>query len=99
MRIAAPAILIFVFASALGGVMSPSIARAGIRLRRRDRLCILNAKSGFSLDRLQTIFKGCKATISGAAGEICAPLRALLNALCSCAASECARYSKVRNRC
>ncbi len=90
--------LSFVFTSPLGGVMSPATTCAGVRLRRRDRLCILNAKSGFSLDRLQTIFKGCKATICGAAGEICAPLRVLLNALCLCAASECAPDSKVRNR-
>jgi hypothetical protein len=68
--------------------MTPPIASAGIRVRRRDRLCILNAKSGFSLDRLQTIFKGRKTAISGGAGEIRAPLRVLLTALCLCAVSE-----------
>jgi hypothetical protein len=50
--------------------MSPLIARIGIRLGRWGIICILNAKTGFSLDRLQTIFKGCQTAISGAAGEI-----------------------------
>jgi hypothetical protein len=78
--------------------MTPPIANAGIRVRRRDRLCILNAKSRFSLDRLQTIFKGRKTAISGGAGEIRAPLRVLLTALCLCAVSERAPNNKARER-
>ena len=78
--------------------MSPPIARAGTRLGRRDILRILNAKSGFSLDRLQTIFKGRKTAISGGAGEIRAPLRVLLTALCLCAVSERAPNNKARER-
>ena len=74
--------------SPLDGVMSPSTARAGIRPGGRDIFCILDAKSGFALDRLQTILKGRKIAIGGAAGEIRAPLPVLLIALCLCPASE-----------
>ena len=76
--------------------MLPPIARAGLRLRRRDIRCILNAKSGFSFNRLQTIFKGCKTAISGAAAEIRAPL--LLTALCLYAVSEHGPNNKARER-
>jgi hypothetical protein len=76
--------------------MSPLIARVGIRLGLWD--CILNAKSGFSLDRLQTFFKGCQTTISGAASEICAPLSVFLTALCLCAVSERAPDNKAGDR-
>ena len=49
-------------------------------MSRRGR-GILIAKGGFTLDRLQTFFKGRKITIGGTAGEICAPLSVLLLAL------------------
>lgn len=77
-------------------MMSPLIARVAIRLGLWD--CILNAKTGFSPDRLQTIFKGCQTAISGAAGEICAPLPVLLTALCLYAVSEHAPNNKAGDR-
>lgn len=76
--------------------MSPLIARVGIQLGLWD--CILNAKSGFSLDRLQTIFKGCQTAISGAAAEICAPLPVFLAAVCLCAVSERVPNNKADDR-
>jgi hypothetical protein len=76
--------------------MSPLIARVDIQLGRLD--CILIAKSGFSLDRVKTIFKGCKTAISGATGEICAPLPVLLTALCLCAVDARVRNYKARDR-
>jgi hypothetical protein len=78
--------------------MSPSIAGAGIRPGGRDMLCILDAKSGFALDRVQTIFKGRKIAVSGSAGKIRAPLLVWLITLCSCPACECARNNQDRNR-
>lgn len=55
--------------------------RAGIRLGGRGGLRVLNAKSGFALDRLQTIFKGRKIAIRRTAGEVRAPLTVLLAVL------------------
>ena len=72
--------------------------QGGIQLRRRDRLCILDAKTGFPLDRLKTIFKGCQTAISGAAAEICAPLPVFLAAVCLCAVSERVPNNKADDR-
>jgi hypothetical protein len=80
--------LTFAITLPLSGAASPSIARAGIRSGGRDILRVLNAKRGFTFDHLQTVVKGRKSAIGGAASKIRAPLTVLLIALCSCVVSR-----------
>jgi hypothetical protein len=82
----------------LSGAASPSIARAGIRSGGRDILRVLNAKRGFTFDYLQTVVKGRKSAIGGAASKIRAPLTVSLIALRLCVVSKCTPNNKDRDR-